>query len=190
MEILKNNNDFFTSVQKALSEIDENWDDYPGLIVVGTHAPADVEEKLKSIQEAREKGTPILGICFGMQLLLVEAARNLCNLEGANTEEVNPNALDLIVTKLLNLRVGIETVRWPDGTESQESHWHQYAFNKGYTLFLEQFYNLYFTDDILEIIRAKNGHIIGTQFHPEYQSGKDGPHPVLIEFLELCRKQV
>ena len=71
MEILKNNNDFFTSVHKALSEIDENWDDYPGLIIVGTHAPVDVEEKLKAIQEVRERGIPILGICFGMQLLLI-----------------------------------------------------------------------------------------------------------------------
>ena len=185
MEILKNNNDFFTSVHKALSEIDENWDDYPGLIIVGTHAPVDVEEKLKAIQEVRERGIPILGICFGMQLLLIEAARNLCNLENANTTEVDPNILNPIITKLSDLRVGIKTVKWPDGSETQESHWHRYAFNKGYTLFLEQFYNLYFTGDILEIIRGKN--IMGVQFHPEYQSEKGHSHPILKEFLELCR---
>lgn len=189
MEILKNDNDFFTSVQKSLSDIDDDWDDYPGLIIVGTHAPSDFEKKITVIQKSRERGTPILGICFGMQLLLIEAARNLCGLDGANTTEVNPEAPYPVVTKLPSLRVGIETVEWPDGSKTMESHWHQYAFNRRYELFLEKFYNLHFTGDILEIIHSKVGDVMGTQFHPEYQNSKDNPHPVLTKFIKLCRER-
>jgi len=162
MEIL---NDFNTSVEKALSEIDKHWREYNGLVVCGTHSPFMVERQLKKIRKAREDGTPFLGICFGHQLAAIEYARNVLGIAGATSTEFGyPEDLqDVIVQRRPFLKVGLY-----DG----ESWWNNYEVRPGF-----------------EDIWKKPENFITVQYHPEYQSSKDKPHPILVNFLTLCKKR-
>lgn len=165
MEVL---NDFNTSVEKALSEIDENWKSYPGLIVCGTHSPRDWEEQIRLIMCAREDKLPFLGICFGHQLAAIEYARNVLNQKNATSQEFfgefhHSYMTDYLVVKRKDgLKVGLH-----DG----ESYWNNYEVKEGF-----------------EDIWKKIPNFITVQYHPEYQSSKDNPHPILVEFLKHARE--
>lgn len=149
-------NDFNTSVEKALDEIDPKWREYKGLIICGTHTPVDPEAQIKMITEARYSGLPFLGICFGHQLAAIEYARTVMGIPDATSEEFGKGTL--IVKKLPELRVGLH---------KGESYWHNY-----------------------EVVWDKwwqPSNFITCQYHPEYQSSKANPHPILVQFLKLCR---
>lgn len=153
-------NDFSTSVSKALSEIDPKWRDYDGLIVCGTHKPREVEYMIEQIQKARESGTPFLGICFGHQLAWVEHCRNVFGIKNAVSEEWGEGTP--VVKKRPELKVGLH-----DG----ESWWSNYQCSP------------------LPGVRWRRAdNFISVPYHPEYQSSKDKPHPVLVEFLNQCKK--
>jgi len=156
-------NDFNTSVEKALSEIDENWKSYDGLIICGTHNPHDVEALIAKIKEARETGKPALLICAGHQLGAVEYARNVLGVENAMSEEWGILGQFIVIKRPEGLKVGLY---------EGESYWNNYEV-------VESF------DSIWE--KAPN--FITVQYHPEYQSSLDRPHPDLIKFLNLCRRQ-
>ena len=154
MEILNN---FNTSVEKALEEIDQNWRAYDGLIIAGSwpgENDESVVEKCKTkLREAIGKGMPILGICLGHQVIGLERG---CRLE-----------------KLSERNVGIHEVSgWWGNT--YETFWHDYVVvdENGYKL---------------NSFRDNEKNIIGVQFHPEYQSSPEKPHPILVEFIEKCK---
>lgn len=182
MEIL---NDFNTSVRKAFDEIDPKWESYEGIVVCGTHSPHDVEEMIEKIRGARESGLPFLGICMGMELMLIEFARNVLKLENANTTEVDPVTPYPIFIQLPELRVGLREV-----CGRQESHWHNWAFNNRYrTMFEGADLWATYSGDIMEEVGYKNGFYFGCQYHPEYQNSFDSPHPVLKKFLVYAKNQ-
>ena len=151
--------DFQTSVDRALSEIDANWREFKGLIVCGTHAPENVDAQLLAIQEARERGLPFLGICHGHQLAAVEYARNVIGYKNADSEEWGGG--DHIVVKLPQLKVGLH---------DEETYWNNYEVLPG-------FIDLW----------KKPDSFFTCQFHPEYQSSKDKPHPLLVQFLNHAK---
>ena len=156
-------NDFNTSVEKALEEIDPKWRDYEGLIICGTHSPHDVEEYIKQIEETRLSHTPFLGICFGHQLAAIEYARNVLGIKNATSEEFNVPG-NPVVIKLSELNVGLKS----DG----ESYWNNYT--------------------VIPLVLGawgKSDNFITCQYHPEYQSSKDKPHPLLSKFIEVCKNQ-
>lgn len=173
-------NDFSTSVQKALSEIDPKWRDYEGLIVCGTHTPVNTESLIGELEDAREKGIPTLGICFGMQLMAVEYARHVLGFLDATSEEITDKGTH-VVEKLPDLRVGMKPVKGVN-----ESHWHHYGVLKDWAEKLSDFDIVY--DDCVEEM-ALRGHpfYVGTQYHPEYGSSIDKPHPLLVEFIQTCK---
>ena len=156
--------DFNTSVSKALSEIDPKWRDYDGLIVCGTHAPSNVEMQIDAIKEARESGKPFLGICFGHQLAAIEYARNVLGIRDATSEELSDRGV-FVVFKLPQLKIGLHY----DTHNNGESYWNNYEVNP---LFLQKW--------------LKPDNFITCQYHPEYQSSKYKPHPLLVQFLNLC----
>lgn len=188
MEILRTEQDFYTSLIRALEEIDPKYEKYKGVVVLGSHAPSDVENKLETIRLARENKTPLLGICMGMQLMAIEFARNVLGMPRANSTEIDPQTPFPIVKRLKELRVGMKIVNWEDGTTTHESHWHQYAFNP---IYVSEFKNWNFSlgDEAVEMIRLRDHpFFLGTQFHAEYQSSKDKPHKLLVAFIEACKK--
>lgn len=173
MELL---NDFNTSVAKALEEIDPNYMDYPGIVICGTHSPHDVEDMIATIQKVRLTKTPFLGICFGHQLAAIEYARNVLYVKDATSEEFTtriyipskgmevealPNGTYLVIKRKDGLKIGLH-----DG----ESYWNNYEVVPGF-------------DSIWE----KEDNFITCQFHPEYQSSKDKPHPLLVKFIEHAK---
>lgn len=186
MLISRAKTDFTTSVEKSLTEIDPYWESYHGIIVTGSHAPQEVEEKLDMIRMAREQGIPFLGICMGFQLMLIEYARNVMGIKDANTQEIDPKAE--LVVKMPSLVVGMRSFTY-NGTELGESFWHQYKFNHAYTQQFEQYgWEFAFMEDVaaLAFLKGRRQFFMGTQFHPEYQSSVDKPHPLLINFLNIC----
>ena len=152
-------NDFSTSVKKALTEIDSDYDQYEGLVICGTHTPHDTEAFLSAIKHARENNIPYLGICFGHQLAFIEYARNVLGIKDATSEEFGEGTP--VVVKRNELKIGLH---------KGESWWNHYEIPKE-----------------LEDTWEKPKNFITCQFHPEYQSSKQKPHPLLVEFLELCR---
>lgn len=186
MNIYTSSSDFHTSVQKALDEIDPLWRTYKGLIVCGSHAPDNVEEKLAAIKKAREGSTPTLGICMGLQLMAIEFARNVLKIPDATSAELGPGKH--VVYKLPNLRVGIRQV----AGLGPQSHWHNYAVHPETASALH--YNGFTTvqtDGILEWASLESHpFFVGVQFHPEYQSTRQAPHPILSKFLQTCRSIV
>jgi CTP synthase (UTP-ammonia lyase) len=148
-------NDFNTTVQKALSEIDPKWRDYKGLVICGTHTPLNTEYMIDQIHEARINGTPFLGICFGHQLAAIEYARYELGIKDATSEEFSTEGT-FVVVKRPELKVGLH-----DG----ESWWSNYEVN-----FVPVFPANFFT----------------VPYHPEYQSSKENPHPLLVSFLKYA----
>lgn len=170
MQIL---NDFQSSVRRALSEIDAEYETYPGLVICGTHTPRNVEDLLEQITEARVKMMPFLGICFGHQLAAIEYARNILGQKGATSEEFHDLGLQFlvdsqktvpqfIVKKLPELKVGLK--------EDGESYWNNYEVIEGF-----------------ESMWWKEDNFITCQFHPEYNSWKGNPHPLLVKFINYAR---
>lgn len=188
MEMLSSTDDFYTSVLKSLEEIDPNYKKYHGMIAVGSHSPKQIDDKLEKIQFVRENKIPFLGICMGMQLAIIEFARNVLNIKDATTQEIS-NEGTFVISKLDKLRVGVYPVEW-QGKSTLESHWHNYGVN---TMYLNDLRNngfmFSYTGGIIEILRLVNHpYYMLVQFHPEYQNSKDNPHPILKEFLEVCKK--
>lgn len=153
-------NDFNTSVEKALTEIDPNWKKYEGLIICGTHTPKEWDMQIDFIRIARERDIPFLGICFGHQLAAIEYVRNVLKIKNATSEEFGQGTF--VVYKLPQLKVGLH-----DG----ESYWNNFEV----------------MPDILARWEKKEN-FITCQYHPEYQSSKYDPHPLLVKFLKLCKK--
>lgn len=190
MQIIKNERDFFTSLFNSLEDIDPHWMGYNGAIIMGSHSPDKIGEKIELIKHARENKMPILGICLGMQLMVVEFAKNVLGWWGADSQEINPSANPAVVVKLPKLRVGIFDV-----DKRKESHWHNYKIEDGVADLLGVYFNVLSTWElndygkIVEEIKMKNHpYFVGVQYHPEYQSSKENPHPVLVEFINACKK--
>ena len=175
MEIL---NDFSTSVEKSLTEIDHKWREYEGLIVCGTHSPHNVEEMLTKIKEARESGLLFLGICFGMQLMAIEYAKNVLGIKDATSEEFGKGTF-VVKKREHGLRVGLH-----DG----ESYWNNYYVTTDYMGNKKNYWN-YIKNEDWEAIKMWRDNMMGVQFHPEYQSSKSNPHPLLVEFLHYAKSR-
>ncbi len=193
MDFVKGAGDFSTSPEKAFDEIDPDWKKYPGLVIFGSHDQENIEEKIEKIRVSRENKIPTLGICFGLQLMAIEFARNAfegdpfvaANLPEATSQEIDPDTKHPIVSKMEKRRVGI---RKADG--GYESFWHSYHVSPAYFhIFYKRGWNLS-TDTENELVSMNLGthpFFYGVQYHPEYQSTKDKPHPLLVRFLDACR---
>lgn len=157
MRLYQGGNDFTTTLRKALDEIDPYWEEYDGLIVPGSHKPDMIEEKIEDIREARETGLPFLGVCLGHQIAAIEYARNVLSIQDATSEEFS-DVGTFVVKRRSELKVGLH---------KGQSYWNNYEVD------LDNW--------------IKPSWFFTTQYHWEYQSSKDNPHPVGISFLMLCR---
>lgn len=183
-----------------------------GILVPGGFGSRGLDGKIAACQYAREHGVPFLGICLGMQMAAVEFARNVLNLTGAHTSEVDPNTpypvIDLmpdqrnIDEKGGTMRLGRYTCSLMEGTRSfdaygtteiHERHRHRYEFNNLYRDAFEKAgmrtAGVNPDRDLVEIIELRDHPwYVGVQFHPELRSRPNHPHPLFREFVKAALK--
>jgi CTP synthase len=191
----------------------EKLSNYHGILVPGGFGESGVEGKIHAIRYARENKIPYLGLCYGMQLAVIEYVRNVLGLTGAHTVEINPATEHPIVDVMREqkdviaqgnfggtMRLGVYTATLGKGTiaehayqkeKIEERHRHRYEINPEYVERLEQG-GLVFSGkspdgvlmEIAELPRDIHPFFLGTQFHPELQARPLAPHPLFTAFLK------
>lgn len=199
-EITKDNVDSFLGQMK-------------GILIPGGFGQRGIDGKIIAIQYAREKQIPFLGLCLGMQLSIIEFANNVCNLVGANSTEFNAqtphNVIDYLPEQYEGIDMGgtmrlglydcvIEKKSLAFAAYGQdlirERHRHRYEFNNAYKSILEKcgmrFTGLNPQTGLCEIIELRDHPwFVATQFHPEFLSRPQRPHPLFRDFVEAALKR-
>lgn len=201
----------FQKDPKAVSSLKE----YDGIIVPGGFGETGIEGKIKAIQYAREQKIPYFGLCYGMQLMLIEYARNVLKLPGSHTTEIDadathpvidvmPEQKDLIANEEYGatMRLGVYPCKLRSGTIAydaykkdtvEERHRHRYEVNPAYIVkFTEG--GMKFSGvspdhalmEIAELPKSEHPFMLGTQFHPELQARPLAPHPLFTAFLKAA----
>jgi CTP synthase len=191
---------------------------YDGILVPGGFGETGVEGKIRIIQYARENKIPYFGLCYGMQLMVIEYARHVARLKDANTAEINPNAKHVVIDVMLDqkdklvkadyggtMRLGSYPCKLRSGTLAREAygkdsiverHRHRYEVNNAYVAKLTEA-GLKFSGvspnhqlmEIAELSREDHPFMLGTQFHPEFLSRPLSPHPLFTAFLKAAAKK-
>ncbi len=194
------------------AKLDTELENYDGILVPGGFGNRGVEGMINAIEYARVEKVPYFGICLGMQAMVIEYARNVCGLAGANSTEFDPDTPARVIYKLRELK-GVDelggTMRlgaWPcvlkPGTfahksyaaaEISERHRHRYEFNR-------DFEDILVSNGLRITGETKNGtyveiceiedhpYYLGCQFHPEFKSKPMEPHPLFSSFVGAARK--
>ena len=180
-----------------------------GVVVPGGFGPRGIEGKVQAVKFARERGIPYLGLCYGLHMAVIEVARNLCGLEGANSTEIDPQTPHPVIDLMPGQR-GVEmggTMRlglWPcqlrPGSIAAEAyaqpnvnerHRHRFEVNNDYRHMLEDaglVVSGASPDNNLAEIMEFQDHpfFVGVQFHPELRSRPNRPHPLFLKFIEAA----
>jgi CTP synthase len=194
-------------------EKDRGWEQMKSvdaLVVPGGFGYRGVEGKVLAARFAREHNVPYLGLCLGMQVMCIEFARNVLNLEDANSAEFETSSDHPVIDLMLEqrsvtdlggtMRLGIYPCRIQPGTVSErvyrkpevyERHRHRFEFNNVYRTAFEQggmsFSGLSPDGLLVEIAEVKNHpYMIGSQFHPEFLSRPNAPHPLFQGLIEAA----
>jgi CTP synthase len=178
-----------------------------GILIPGGFGPRAIEGKVAAVRYARESGTPFLGICLGMQCAVVEFARNVCDMPGANSTEFDPDTLYPVVALLPEqqdiedmggtMRLGAEPVELRSGTHAHEAygetlvyerHRHRYEVNNHLRPRLEaaglHVSGVFAAKDLVEVIELDDHPwFVASQFHPEFKSRPTRPHPLFRDFV-------
>ena len=179
-----------------------------GILVPMGFGERGAEGKIAAIRYARENNIPFLGICFGMQMAVVEFARHVCGLEEANSTEVNEKTPDPVIAlmdeqrevvdKGGSMRLGAYPCVLADGSLAQslykqgevsERHRHRYEFNNAYRELLTSkgmtFSGLSPDGTLVEAVEIRDHPwFIGVQFHPEFKSRPFECHPLFQGFIQ------
>ncbi len=181
-----------------------------GILVAPGFGERGIEGKIAAIRFARENKIPFLGVCLGMQCAVIEFARNVLGHKDAHSTEMDEDTgypvIDMmedqkkITNKGGTMRLGEYSCRISKGskafsvygkTKVSERHRHRYEFNNG---FLKEFEaagmmatGINPDSDLVEIVELKNHPwFIGVQFHPEYKSTVENPHPLFVKFVKAA----
>ncbi|MDP8299445.1 MAG: CTP synthase [Candidatus Tantalella remota] len=181
-----------------------------GILVPGGFGYRGIEGKIKAIKYARENGIPFFGICLGMQTAVIEFARNVCGMKGANSTEFNKNTKYPVISLLEEqkkvkhkggtMRLGAYRCNLKSSSKSRsaykkttvyERHRHRYEFNNDFKKRMEKkgliFSGIHPSGTLTEIIELK-GHqwFVACQFHPEFKSKPDKAHPLFKDFVKAA----
>ncbi|MDD9933690.1 MAG: CTP synthase [Myxococcales bacterium] len=192
----------------------EDWEQelaqYDAILVPGGFGDRGLEGKIRAIRYARDHGVPFFGICLGMQMAVVEFARNACGLEGANTVEADPKAKHPVIhlmpgqrgiqDKGATMRLGSYPCALKEGslsariygkTRIDERHRHRFEVNNEYREQLEGAGMVLAGQSpdalLVEMVELPNHpYFVGCQFHPEFKSRPHDPHPLFAHFVEAA----
>jgi len=192
----------------------EIFSDVDGIIVPGGFGERGVEGKIAAIKYARENKIPMFGICLGMQCAVIDYARNIIGLKDAHSAELSKDApykvIDLmpeqkdIDEKGGTMRLGAYPCKLAKDTLSMEAynqdliyerHRHRYEFNNGFRNLIEEAGMIIAgispnerLVEIVELPKAVHPWFVGVQFHPEFKSRPNKPHPLFKSFIESAVK--
>ena len=190
--------------------IDEIFKNLNGILVAPGFGERGVEGKIESIRIAREKNIPFLGICLGMQMAVIEFSRNILGLNKANSTEMDINCEHPVISMMesqKNIKEKGGTMRlgsWRcviennslaykiySTNEISERHRHRYELNFDFVSQLSEKGMILSGKNpdtgLVEIIELSNHPwFFGVQFHPEYQSTVEEPHPVFVSFVKAA----
>lgn len=191
---------------------------YDGVVVPGGFGQTGIEGKINVIRFCRENKIPYFGLCYGMQLMTIEYARNVAHLKGAHTAEINPQAPHVVIDvmpdqkKLLaegkygaSMRLGAYPAYLKKGTLARkaygtelvsERHRHRYEVSPDYVKRIQDA-GLVFSGtspdgklmEIAELPQRVHPFFLGTQFHPEFKARPLHPHPLFNEFIKVALKK-
>ncbi|MEN8098051.1 MAG: CTP synthase [Chloroflexota bacterium] len=195
-------------------EEDKDWDrlkEADGIVVPGGFGPRGIEGKITTARYARENSVPYLGLCLGLQVMCIELARMAKGNALANSTEFDPETeypvIDLmpdqheVVDKGGTMRLGLYPCVLQKGTRAfeaygvpqvDERHRHRFELNNAFrNLLTEQGMSLSgISPDgrLVEIVEvADHPYMVGSQFHPEFKSRPNGPHPLFLGFIKAAR---
>lgn len=198
------------SEEISRDNMDELLHDVSGILVPGGFGIRGTEGKILAVNYARVNGIPYLGLCLGLQLAIVEFARNVCGLDDANSIELNPETEHPVIALMPEqngvtdiggtLRLGAYPCRLKKGTKAlelygtediSERHRHRYEINNEYRAQLEQagliLSGLSPDGRIVEMIELRSHpFFVATQAHPEFKSRPDRPHPLFAGFIRAA----
>ncbi|MCD8483773.1 MAG: CTP synthase [Verrucomicrobia bacterium] len=181
---------------------------YDGILVPGGFGSRGVEGKISAVKLAREKGIPYFGLCLGMQVAVIEFARNVAKLEGAHSTEFNPATAHPVIDimhdqktvkdKGATMRLGACQCALADGSKARsaygadvvsERHRHRYEFNNDFRAQLQEaglrIAGVNPERDLVEIVEvADHPWFVAVQFHPEFQSKPRLAHPLFADFVK------
>ena len=202
--------DYVDSEELETGDLTERLGRHDAILVPGGFGDRGSEGKIRAIRFARENNVPFFGICLGMQMAVVEYARNVCELEGANSAEFDRDAKHLVVDimpdqrgikdKGATMRLGAYpcTIR-PDSLAAQiygtsqisERHRHRYEVNNDYREQLQQgglvLCGVSPDERLVEMVELPgHAHFVGCQFHPEFKSKPHQPHPLFTSFVRAA----
>lgn len=186
---------------------------YCGILVPGGFGNRGIEGKIAAVKYARENNVPYLGLCLGMQMATIEFARNVAKIRGATSEEINPNAKNMVIHTMKeqvailknsqmggSMRLGAYPCVLEPGslakklyrkTNISERHRHRYEFNNAFKKNLQKSglstSGVSPDGKLVEIVEIP-GHkfFIASQFHPEFKSRPDRPHSLFDGFIKAC----
>lgn len=183
-----------------------------GILIPGGFGDRGIEGKIAAIRYARVQKIPYLGLCLGMQCAVIEFARNVAGLEGANSSEFDSKTNNPVIHLLPGqdentdlggtLRLGSYPCLLADKSNAaaaygrndiRERHRHRYEFNNEYRDILSAkgllFSGIYEKEDLVEIIelpKTEHPWFVAVQFHPEFKSRPETPHPLFSAFIEAA----
>lgn len=194
------------------SNVAEKLKDIDGILVAPGFGERGIEGKIATVQYAREHQLPFFGICLGMQMAVIEYARNVLHLAEANSTEMNPDTphpvIDLmesqknVTEKGGTMRLGAWTCNLKPGTlahriygkdQISERHRHRYEYNNRYADALQEAglvsSGVNPETGLVEIVELENHpFFIGVQYHPEYKSTVANPQPIFVSFVAAIVK--
>ncbi|MFH2129276.1 MAG: CTP synthase [bacterium] len=209
---LKVNIEYIDSEAVMANNDAKAWENCDGILIPGGFGERGVAGKIETIRFARENKIPYFGICLGLQVAIIEYARNVLGLKEANTTEIDKNAKDNIIDLMAEqknitdmgatMRLGAYPAKLLPGskiaeiygsTEISERHRHRYEVNNKYVPLLEE-KGLVISGknpehDLVETIELKDHPwFIGVQYHPEFKSKPTKPHPLFYGFVDASYK--
>ncbi len=197
----------YDKAKEALKDVD-------GVVVPGGFGIRGIEGKVNTIRYCRENNLPFLGICLGMQTAVIEFARNVAGLKGANSAEFDENASHTVIDIMEDqkfvegyggtMRLGKYKCYVKEGSRAaevygkeiiSERHRHRYEVNNKYIAQLQEaglvFSGMSPNGNLVEMVEIPNlDWFVACQFHPEFKSRPEKPHPLFMGLISAASKKV